>query len=344
MMNFNNNGNGIMGGTGFYNNNQQQQQRKVTSWLDKDVINQLRKKEEGWNLAVTEEEANRARCNHYDENGNPALIPNVDGTYTCSICGYTFNIMENYADQEVEQSCRVVEDLLQTIKIMYINLDPTVGREFFQILAFIKKIPKLYRVASNFWKKMQGGNVYQQGNQMNAFTIFNALSNPNTYGGMMNSQFNNGYANNMAMQNQFVNPQVQQFGVQQQPQYNTGMNQYAGTNPMYNGYQQPQYNTGMNQMQNQQFGQQPQYNTGMNQMQNNQQMMIQNQQYAGNQMQQDNIMQNNQQTMMQNQQQMANPQYTGNNNPVTVDNSVATKPEKKKDTSSSKANVKDIKK
>lgn len=343
MMNFNNNGNGIMGGTGFYNNNQQQQQRKVTSWLDKDVINQLRKKEEGWNLAVTEEEANRARCNHYDENGNPALIPNVDGTYTCSICGYTFNIMENYADQEVEQSCRVVEDLLQTIKIMYINLDPTVGREFFQILAFIKKIPKLYRVASNFWKKMQGGNVYQQGNQMNAFTIFNALSNPNTYGGMMNSQFNNGYANNMAMQNQF-NPQVQQFGVQQQPQYNTGMNQYAGTNPMYNGYQQPQYNTGMNQMQNQQFGQQPQYNTGMNQMQNNQQMMMQNQQYAGNQMQQDNIMQNNQQMMMQNQQQMVNPQYTGNNNPATVDNSAVTKPEKKKDTSSSKANVKDIKK
>lgn len=343
-MNFNNNGNGIMGGTGFYNNNQQQQQRKVTSWLDKDVINQLRKKEEGWNLAVTEEEANRARCNHYDENGNPALIPNVDGTYTCSICGYTFNIMENYADQEVEQSCRVVEDLLQTIKIMYINLDPTVGREFFQILAFIKKIPKLYRVASNFWKKMQGGNVYQQGNQMNAFTIFNALSNPNTYGGMMNSQFNNGYANNMAMQNQFVNPQVQQFGVQQQPQYNTGMNQYAGTNPMYNGYQQPQYNTGMNQMQNQQFGQQPQYNTGMNQMQNNQQMMMQNQQYAGNQMQQDNIMQNNQQMMMQNQQQMVNPQYAGNNNPVTVDNSAVTKPEKKKDTSSSKANVKDIKK
>ena len=344
MMNFNNNGNGIMGGTGFYNNNQQQQQRKVTSWLDKDVINQLRKKEEGWNLAVTEEEANRARCNHYDENGNPALIPNVDGTYTCSICGYTFNIMENYADQEVEQSCRVVEDLLQTIKIMYINLDPTVGREFFQILAFIKKIPKLYRVASNFWKKMQGGNVYQQGNQMNAFTIFNALSNPNTYGGMMNSQFNNGY-NNMAMQNQF-NPQVQQFGVQQQPQYNTGMNQYAGTNPMYNGYQQPQYNnTGMNQMQNQQFGQQPQYNTGMNQMQNNQQMMMQNQQYAGNQMQQDNIMQNNQQMMMQNQQQMVNPQYAGNNTaPTTVDNSAATKPEKKKDTSSSKANVKDIKK
>ena len=342
MMNFNNNGNGIMGGTGFYNNNQQQQQRKVTSWLDKDVINQLRKKEEGWNLAVTEEEANRARCNHYDENGNPALIPNVDGTYTCSICGYTFNIMENYADQEVEQSCRVVEDLLQTIKIMYINLDPTVGREFFQILAFIKKIPKLYRVASNFWKKMQGGNVYQQGNQMNAFTIFNALSNPNTYGGMMNSQFNNGY-NNIAMQNLF-NPQLQQFGVQQQPQYNTGMNQYAGTNPMYNGYQQPQYNTGMNQMQNQQFGQQPQYNTGMNQMQNNQQMMMQNQQYAGNQMQQDNIMQNNQQMMMQNQQQMVNPQYTGNNNPATVDNSAVTKPEKKKDTSSSKANVKDIKK
>ena len=340
MMNFNN-GNGIMGGTGFYNNNQQQQQKKVTSWLDKDVINQLRKKEEGWNLAVTEEEANRARCNHYDENGNPALIPNVDGTYTCSICGYTFNIMENYADQEVEQSCRVVEDLLQTIKIMYINLDPTVGREFFQILAFIKKIPKLYRVASNFWKKMQGGNVYQQGNQMNAFTIFNALSNPNTYGGMMNSQFNNGYSNNMGMQNQFVNPQVQQFGVQQ-PQYNnTGMNQYAGTNPMYNGYQQPQYNnTGMNQMQNQQFGYQQPYNNGMNQMQNNQQMVMQNQQYAGNQMQQDNnIMQNN----INQQQQMVNPQYAGNN-PTTVDNSTTTKPEKKKDTSTSKANVKDIKK
>lgn len=338
MNNFNNNGNGVMGGTGFYNNNQQQQPKKVTSWLDKDVINQLRKKEEGWNLAVTEEEVNRARCNHYDENGNPALIPNVDGTYTCSICGYTFNIMENYADQEVEQSCRVVEDLLQTIKIMYINLDPAVGREFFQILAFIKKIPKLYRVASNFWKKMQGGNVYQQGNQMNAFTIFNALSNPNTYGGMMNSQFNNGYYNNnMAMQNQF-NPQVQQFGVQQ-PQYNNNMNQYAGTNPMYNGYQQPQYNTNMNQMQNQ-FGVQ-QYNTSMNQMQNNQQMMMQNQQYAGNQMQQDNIMQNN-----ISQQQMVNPQYAGNNNTTptnTVDNSnTATKPEKKKDVSSSK--VKDIKK
>lgn len=187
---------------------------KVTPWLSAEDINMLKKDTEQFSLAITEEELKRAMCNHRELSGMPSLKGNDDGTCTCYICGHTFSITNELTNDQVVTSCNVIENILQTIKLLYNSMDPTTGREFFQILAFIKKIPKLYEIASNDFKKYEGVYGFSQGSQQNAFAIFGSLTNPG---------FGGGY--NMGM----GNPQY----TGQQPMYNTAPMGYAPQQPMY---------------------------------------------------------------------------------------------------------------
>lgn len=202
---------------------------KVTPWLSAEDINMLKKDTEQFSLAITEEELKRAMCNHRELSGMPSLKGNDDGTCTCYICGHTFSITNELTNEQVVTSCNVIENILQTIKLLYNSMDPTTGREFFQILAFIKKIPKLYEIASNDFKKYEGVYGFSQGSQQNAFAIFGSLTNPGFGGGynmgMGNPQFTgqqgfapNGYA-----------PQQPQYQYGQQPMPQMG-------NPFVAGY------------------------------------------------------------------------------------------------------------
>lgn len=151
---------------------------KVNSWLTPETINSLRKDGAQFTLALSEEDIARAQCNHRNQDGTPSLNTNDDGSCKCSICGYTFNITDEYSIEQVEAACKCVTDILQTIKVMYISMNPEIGRQFFQIIAFMDKIPKLYKIAAQDYKKYE--NVYGMtpGMPQSAFNVFAALSNP----------------------------------------------------------------------------------------------------------------------------------------------------------------------
>lgn len=221
---------------------------KVNPWLTPEDINALRKDTEQFTLSLTNEELKRAVCNHRDTNQLPSLKPELDGSCTCTICGYNFNVTEEYSQEQVVEACRVMENLLQTIKLMYISLDPTVGKDFFQILAFIKKIPKLYEIASNDYKRYEGVYTFSQGIPSNTFAIFGSLTTP---GGS------------------FYNPNAQMgYGAPAQPGYGVppmpGAAPWAQP-PQMNGYgapAQPGYGYGQVPPQNNPFYQAPGYTNG----------------------------------------------------------------------------------
>lgn len=206
---------------------------QVNPWLTPEDINMLRKDTEQFSLSITNEELKRAMCNHRDLNRLPSLKPELDGSCTCTICGYNFNVTEEFTQEQVNQACRVMENLLQTIKLMYISLNPETGKEFFQILAFIKKIPKLYEIASNDFKKYEGVYTFNQGIPANTFAIFGSLTTPG-------AMYNNGAMGYTGQPNYAYQPQQTMYGAPQ-PQPGYGYQQPQMGNPFYQMPQTPGY-------------------------------------------------------------------------------------------------------
>ncbi len=123
---------------------------KTTNWLTPEKLNVLKKGINQFKLSVTEEELAKGQCNHYYPDGTSALVLDQDGSggCTCLICGTHFNSTE-YSQQDVSNATQNILDILNTIKIMYLSIDPTAALEYFQIIPFIEKIPQLYNIAAN---------------------------------------------------------------------------------------------------------------------------------------------------------------------------------------------------
>lgn len=206
----------------------QQQMPKTGNWLNNEKFALLQKGLSQFKLSVTEEEVARGQCNHYNQNGTSALIPDQDGSggCTCAICGTHFNSRE-YSQEDVQNATSNILDILNTIKILYLSIDPSAALEYFQIIPFIEKIPQLYNIAVNDFKKYEGVNNMVPAQGQNPFNIFSMMTmgyNPNmNYGAYQpQAQVPYGYPQ------QPVYPQVP---VAQYPQQQ--MMQQPGYNPMY---------------------------------------------------------------------------------------------------------------
>lgn len=182
-----NNGYGFMGSPMMMPNQAALQPQKVNPWLSPESIDELTKKSESFSLALSNEELDRARCNHRWKDGSTSVVVDpVDGSCTCQVCGYKFNTTDKFTDEDVTNACENLKDILQTIKLIYIGMPRQAGMDFFQIIAFIDKVPKLWKIAYNDFKRYENVGMYPSGAPSSAFTIFNGLTNPNFqyYGGM----------------------------------------------------------------------------------------------------------------------------------------------------------------
>lgn len=246
----------------------QYQQPKTINWLSAEDYALLQKGLSQFKLSVTREELAKGQCNHYDRvNGASALVPDPDGSggCTCSICGTHFYSRDFTAD-EIKAATSNILDILNTIKIMYLSLDPNAALEYFQIIPFIEKIPQLYNIAIQDFKKYEGVDSFVPGGNggMNPFNIYAMMTNPGWGMGMAPQPMMNGYGYpQQPMMQQQMNPQqpqAQQVGnPQQQAMYGFNPNMNAGFaqqnpqfNPMYgmnvpaSGYQPQQQGFSMN--------------------------------------------------------------------------------------------------
>lgn len=227
---------GTMPGMGGWNYQPAQpaQRPKQYSTLSPEEIKTLMDKGPEFSLQLTKEEKLRAVCNHRTADGmSDTLEEDQDGYVYCKVCGYRF-IPVNVTDlsiEEVQASVDRLVDILQTIKMIYLDFEPNSEREYMQIIPMMEKIPKLYQMAiANYQKHEQNNPYHYDTRNMGTAKMFETIS----------AMLNGGQA---AAYNQQMNqaPYAQQpYAVPMAPQTNGfGYGNPAIQQPMYQpqGYQ-----------------------------------------------------------------------------------------------------------
>ena len=176
-----------------------------SSVLTYEQIATLRQKGAGFTLALTKEEVLRGQCTHINEQGQPAYVTNPDGTVTCTICGHTWKSAD-LSNEDVERAVQTVLDIMQTVKLMYINMPEQAAREYWQTIPLIEKLPKLYQVAADNFRSYEGNYAGYMNGQMSPFAMFNTFA-----GG----QYANAYQYNMTQPQQPYGYNAQGFAPQQ---------------------------------------------------------------------------------------------------------------------------------
>lgn len=226
----------------------QYQQKKTLNWLPAEDYALLQKGLSQFKLSVTKEELAKGQCNHYDRNGNPTLVPDPDGSggCTCTTCGTHF-YTKDFTPEEIKNATDNILDILNTIKIMYLSIDPNAALDYFQIIPFIEKIPALYNIAVQDFKRYEGIDSFvpgANGYNVNPFNIYAMMTQPG-WGMVPPQQQMYGYnyqqpgmmQPNMAPQGQPVAPQqpMNPAGQQQMYSFNPNMNAgFAQQNPQFN--------------------------------------------------------------------------------------------------------------
>ena len=110
-------------------------------------------------------------------------------------------------EKTIQQAVNVFIDILQTIKMLYLDIPEDVCDQFFQMIPFALKVPQLWRIAMENYKSYYGATMNYNNGGSNTFNILDGIMN----GSMMG----------MGMG---VNPAMQNMGMGYQNAY-TGMNQ-----------------------------------------------------------------------------------------------------------------------
>ena len=181
---------GTMGGY-YYNGFQGQPTpvQKINNILTPEQIDKLTAQSE-FDLGISDEDFNRAICNHRSKDGTQDTLTfdPVTGVARCTICGYTFRpIQSDESSDTIKEAVDKIVDILQTIKILYVDLPPQAHKEIFPMLAMLEKVPKLFEYASKNFSKHESYNWQYSRYNMNGVQMLNNLNNI-FGGGMMYQQ------------------------------------------------------------------------------------------------------------------------------------------------------------
>lgn len=151
--------------------------------LTNEEIQSLMKQENNFSLSISDTDALRANCNHRMADGiHDSLYEDGDGFVTCSICGYKFRPLSAQTSlEDIQAATDTIVDVLQTIKLLWVNINGEAARTYFPCIPMIEKIPKLFEIAVKDFNKNGNVNPWGYNNRnMDTVNLFNMLS------GMMN--------------------------------------------------------------------------------------------------------------------------------------------------------------
>lgn len=226
--------NGIYGayGNGMMYAQPQQKEIAWTNALTQEEEKSLHQGKSGISIDIPKEDIWRAKCTHRDPKTRSfTVVKNNDGTVTCMKCGATFNLVDNVDIDQVKKIIGGCIDILQTMKLSYVNMPPEVVQSYFIILPFLEIAPQLFEAAmhtvSNVCPNVGVTGNYAPNDMFNSY--YAALGNV----GMINPAMAAGAVQPMMMgANNMVQPQFMNAPIQGQvPAY---------ANPMQT--QQPVYN------------------------------------------------------------------------------------------------------
>ena len=205
--------NNYYGNNGFGVSTMGAQERPVMNQpLTKEEIQKLRYGNKAWSLSVSEEDCLRQMCSHKDpDQGTFSLVDNHDGTCTCSICGERFSMVNDLSDDEVGDVFADANDIFQTAKTNYGAVPTQVGRGFYKLGAFMKKMPEFYHMSQEYRKKWNGLDAVERNRATSDWQRYGMLMNPYAamqpaggYGAMAQPQMGMPMAGNYGM----VQPQA----------------------------------------------------------------------------------------------------------------------------------------
>ena len=184
MFDASNNNGMMMGGMpamgGYVYGGMAQPMQKFSNPLSADEIKRLQQKGQQFSLNVTEEEMLRGICNHRNAEGtgDTLVFDPITGEARCTICGYKFKPIEaNVSPEEIKEDVERIVDILQTIKLMYIDLPADAAKEYFPIIPLIEKVPQLFEFAAKNMTKHETYNWQYANRNMGAVSMFNNLQN-----------------------------------------------------------------------------------------------------------------------------------------------------------------------
>ena len=188
---------------GYANPGVQQPVQKFDNPLTPEQIKKLQQKSEQFSLGITEEEWLRGICNHRNAEGtsDSLVYDPVTGEARCTICGYKFKPVDsNMSPESIRDAVDQIVDILQTIKLMYVDLPKEAAKEYFQIIPLLNKIPQLFEFAAKNMSKHEAYNWQYNGRNMGTMSMFSNLQNMlaggmNMFGGVNPNPAMNGYYN-----------------------------------------------------------------------------------------------------------------------------------------------------
>lgn len=166
---------------------------------------QLHRGSSAISLDIPQEEMFRAKCTHRDPATRTFSVrPNADGTVTCTKCGARFNPVNNVDIEEIKRVIGGTIDILQTIKMAYIDMTPEVIQAYFITLPLLGIAPQMYEAAMHTLDSATPGmGITQNYAPQDAFnSLYSAVGNM----GMVNPMMMNAAMYGGQMQGQFMNP------------------------------------------------------------------------------------------------------------------------------------------
>lgn len=170
---------------------------RCTQPITPELSKLLHQESDDLNVKIDKVSSLRNQCTHKEPGtGQLALVYNPDGTVTCRTCGETFHLIED-PDSEIQAATDRLIDILQTTKVMYLDIPEEFVKEYFQMISLLKNLPKIYHKAANNFSMYESysGAAYPTTPVYNAFqAVHNIMSvNPMMgtqpmYGGMQPQQ------------------------------------------------------------------------------------------------------------------------------------------------------------
>jgi hypothetical protein len=202
--------------------------RGGNSTLTKEEVQSMRN--QGFNLwDVSDAELLKAMCNHYDTDGNIALVPDGNGTYECTVChAKGIKVIKSLKYESVKKAVENIIDIINSVKVLHFHQNKDVMRGIYQIIPILERFPEAYKIAvSDFNSVVKNMNNYMQP----ANGYYNNPAAACTSPGIMN-MYTGGYGA-ASMYGQ----QPQQYGMMGG---NNNCYQNQGMMTNYYGQQQPQ--------------------------------------------------------------------------------------------------------
>ena len=190
--------------------------QKINNILSPEQIDKLTSSSV-FDIGITEEDYAKAICNHRSKDGtsDTLVFDPVTGVARCTICGYEFRPIDSSESvDDIKAAVDKIIDIMQTIKILYVDLPPQAHKDIFPMLATLQKIPKLFEIASKNFSKHETFNWQYSRYNMNGVQM---LANLSSMFGGGNGMYSQPY--NPQMQ-QPMQPQMGGWG--QQPMMNNG--------------------------------------------------------------------------------------------------------------------------